>query len=291
MAAACSRSRLTQACRDVYEEAFNRTRSGRRRRKTTELIGDIRDITRRRRAMGSPATRLPTRSGTWCPSTMSCAPASRASRSPSPGAQQGLRDQTRGTLFFDIMEIVRARKPRFLILENVPNLVGPRHTGHMAADRRRRSARPATGSPARPLSSAPTGFRLRSARRRCATASSSSPAYDPEHAKLEMAPLVNGKGPSHPGRHGVGPSTATSTRTQVAGQYAIRPIERTWLNAWDAFAEGRGRRPPARLSDLGGRLDGRGRSTTTDTPAWKVDFLEKNAAFYRKHKAVPRGTG
>jgi DNA (cytosine-5)-methyltransferase 1 len=43
------------------------------------------------------------------------------------GKQQGM-DEARGTLFWNIARILEVKRPKVVLLENVPNLVGPRHT-------------------------------------------------------------------------------------------------------------------------------------------------------------------
>lgn len=43
------------------------------------------------------------------------------------GAQRGM-EETRGTLYWNILRIIEERKPKVVLLENVRNLAGPRHT-------------------------------------------------------------------------------------------------------------------------------------------------------------------
>ncbi len=101
------------ACQTVYRSSFPRT----------PLIGDIRTITRDDNDLESSSAQIRKLVPPHDVLTAGfpCQPFSKS------GFQMGTRDETRGTLFHDIMSIVIARKPKFVLFENVRNLAGPRH--------------------------------------------------------------------------------------------------------------------------------------------------------------------
>jgi DNA (cytosine-5)-methyltransferase 1 len=208
------------------------------------------------------------------------------------GAQRGM-DETRGTLFWNIAKIIEARRPSIVLLENVRNLVGPRHLHEWQVIVEtlrdldyRVSETPAVFSPH--LLPPNRGGRPQVRERVFITAT-----YNPRGVGdgLSVSPVAT----SSVGIDGWDPKMEWHLNDMLDDAHVIPGCELSssevlWIDAWDDFVRlmrtrRRGRRLPGfpiwadSWRDYGSKIP-------TDTPNWKESHLRKNYEFYAAHKVV-----
>ena len=204
------------------------------------------------------------------------------------GAQEGIRDKTRGTLFFDIMEIARAKQPKFMVLENVRNLTGPRHRDTwvtIIASLRdagyRVSDEPVVLSPHLIPPSKGGAPQVRD------RVFILCELVGHGHTRgLASPPLLHRKqfGTEwDPNSWCIEDYLDPDSSIQNIDDYRLRDAELMWLEAWEFFVK------EIECDTLPGFPIWADRFSAKpdipdDTPKWKADFLRKNSAFYCEHK-------
>jgi DNA (cytosine-5)-methyltransferase 1 len=204
------------------------------------------------------------------------------------GFQRGM-EETRGTLFFNILKIIDARQPRFVILENVRNLAGPRQRatwetiilslrqlGYRVSDR------PTVFSP-HFLNKAHEG-RPQIRERVFILAEY---VGDRDLAFMDVGPLVERSPVAgwNPREWDIEEWLQDDSEIDHPSRYALRPNECQWIEAWNDFVKQLAAKEPLPGHPIWAGEFRMNAKHFDWTPAWKVNFLEKNAALYRRNKS------
>ena len=202
------------------------------------------------------------------------------------GAQRGV-EETRGTLFFNVLEAVQALQPKVVFLENVRNLAGPKHKDTWAtivASLRELgyqvSAEPFIVSPTwlGPAHGTPQNrervFIL--ATRVGVEAAAGEPGAT---VQLER----------WPGTWDLAADLPLATAAELPGELMpgetveLSELEETWLNAWDDFVQ-TARREGAQLLGVtwvdAWQEPVPEAAVAIPVPRWKARFIELNRAWY-----------
>ncbi|MFK5688906.1 DNA (cytosine-5-)-methyltransferase [Ornithinimicrobium sp. LYQ92] len=209
------------------------------------------------------------------------------------GRQRGM-DEVRGTLFWNIARALQARRPSIILLENVRNLAGPRHQHEWRMIIRtlrelgyRVSSTPTVFSPHFLPPSLGGTPQVRDRVFILGT------YVGPERALAETdAPPTVIRGPVDgwdPMWWKVG-WILDADSTVDATTYGLSRDETKWIDTWDDFVVrhrvATGERLPGHplWFDEWGSEDRYTPGALAAMPAWKVDFINKNRTFYRKHQ-------
>jgi len=217
------------------------------------------------------------------------------------GKQHGLSDKTRGTLFFDIMQIVRARRPKYLMLENVRNLAGPKHVSTLS--RIISSIRSAGYTVlSQPIILSPHLLPPRSmdgegapqVRERVFILAIRSKQKERKRHKVRLQGIYdevdayrNHKTNWDPDKWSLDDVIKPDSdfEPDEIAKFKVSNEERKWLDAWDAFVK---RIPADALPSFPIWVDVfvSKKPPMVGLPDWKVEFIKKNHKFYVENKKV-----
>jgi len=208
------------------------------------------------------------------------------------GAQRGM-DETRGTLYWSILQIIHHRKPAVVLLENVRNLAGPRHLHEwqtiietLRDEGYRVSDTPAVFSPH--YLPPEMGGRPQVRERIFIFAARDSEAAKGDLSMDDPVVLPRPVRDWDPGTWNLETDLPLEPLTG-SGQTALSESEIYWIEAWNEFVEKmweirEGRRLPGFPLWGDSWVTSEQLSIPDTTPGWKANFLRKNSDFYTQHK-------
>ncbi len=209
------------------------------------------------------------------------------------GAQRGM-DETRGTLYFNILQIIEKHHPTVVLLENVRNLAGPRHLHEMAIIVRtlreagyRVSDHPSIFSPH--LLPRKMGGRPQ-IRERVFITATYNPTKVGNGINVEPVALPTPVGGWNPQNWDLAKDLPLDAGKTPAG-CELSASEKLWIDAWDEWVKlyyeiSEGKNPPGFPIWADDWVTTDKLSIAPETPAWKANFQVKNAALYTQHKKV-----
>lgn len=187
------------------------------------------------------------------------------------GKQEGLEDETRGTLFFEIARILRHHHPEYIILENVRNLVS-HDKGNTWKVIRKTLVECGYRLTEKPLIMSPHQLGIPQLRERVIILGKYDPDHVDEFLEVSFSELKDKNDNS---------IYDILTENKVEDKYYISEYEEKVLTAWDEFYKGINKKV------IGFPIWSKYfkySEAPEEYPAWKRDFVNKNIALYQDNK-------
>ena len=185
------------------------------------------------------------------------------------GKQQGFKDETKGTLFFEIERMLKYHKTKYIILENVRNLVSHDHgnTWNTIYKHLKKLGYRLTPTP---VIISPHQLGIPQLRERVVILG----IYDPDNKEDLNIELSNLKDKDDNDIYSI------ITKTKVEEKYYINEREKYILTAWDEFYKGINEK----IIGFPVLYEYFKKKPTEDMPNWKKEFVKKNNQLYLNNK-------